>query len=119
MRMPRVRFTLRWQMIAVAVVCIAMAYGARWSAYQQRADRYDHQADAVQEFAREITRQSGGCGSWVFNGKSPEDFSKVVVARRLMSDECRRAAWRPWVVLSPEPPDSSELVGLTLPEPGG
>jgi hypothetical protein len=119
MRMPRLRFTLRWQMIAVAVVCLVMAYGARWRAIQQRADRYDHQADAVLEFAREITSQSGGCGSWVIHGKSPEDFYKVVEARRLMSIECRRAAWRPWVVLSPEPPESSELVGLTLHEPGG
>ena len=81
-RIPRFRFTIRWMMVAVAIVAVALGMKVlndRASGYRSRAS--DHRLDLVE----------------------PPNLPRVEFHNR-MSRTYARAARYPWLPVEPDPP---------------
>ena len=109
MGLPRVRFTVRWLMAAVAVVALVMGAELtrrRWAHRQQMARHYARAERTYRDQAREIADE-------IDRGRSDLDLA---LERRLwMADRAaqfrrkwERGAARPWESEPSEPPQLSD-----------
>ncbi len=87
MRLPRVRFTLRRMMIAVAILAISMAAALRWFDLHSRARAYAFWA-AVSPM----------------NIKGPKG-ERMAMHYDLLRLKYERAARYPWLPVAPDPPE--------------
>ena len=102
-RIPRFRFTIRWMMVAVAIVAVALGMKVlndRASGYRSRAS--DHRLEA--EFHNkpshmEMMKVDGTLLDLV----EPPNLPRVEFHNR-MSRKYARAARYPWLPVEPDPP---------------
>lgn len=88
MRLPRVRFTVRRMMVAVALMAFLL-----WTV----------------KLSAEYTRRAQSFSSWLGEPKSaetgrPRYFAKLQHYAE-MERKYRRAAWFPWAPVPPDPPE--------------
>ena len=105
--MPRLRFKLRWLMVAVAVVALGV-WGVRMrrasSAYRERAEFYRY----LLTTPRNNPPPAEGAS---VAEQSLDIATEVARARRLMhycevmQAKYERAARRPWIPVEPDPPE--------------
>jgi hypothetical protein len=100
-RLPRPRFSLRWLMVAVAVVALGVA-AVRWmrsmdalsADYQRRA--LSHRIKAADDYSLIL--------------RSPDDprararLERRKAYRSAMAEKWNRAALFPWLPVAPDPP---------------
>jgi hypothetical protein len=108
MRVPRVRFTVRWLMGAVAIVAAIMGGVDLW----QRSVFY---RSKVAHHAR--MERSSLFLFWV--GNKPNDLKELPRVNRAWTEhhaalrrKYERAAARPWEYVPPDPPDPLQSSGL-------
>jgi hypothetical protein len=94
MRLPRVRFTMRRMMVAVAILGAVLAYAERWQRYRRLGAYHLKQATAKTW----SIPQADGSGYYLM----PDD--KVAIKHFERADEYNRAAIFPWVRVAPEGP---------------
>ncbi len=111
MWLPRVRFTLRRMMVAVAAVAVALwaEKGVeRWAEYWEQAERHEGRLGTLS-----LIRQEGYypyCSIWldgiprVFNSKTAPLHGELVRHHTRSLRKYRLAMWRPWVPVEPESP---------------
>jgi hypothetical protein len=111
MRLPRVRFTVRTLMLAVAVVAgvFAAEQGVRRSEeYRVRARRHEARLRTLA-----LVRQHGYypyCSlgiedlSLVYNAATAPLHARCVAYHTRLMQKYRRARWMPWLSVEPEPP---------------
>src|SRR3954469_24445016 len=99
MRVPRVRFTVRRMMVAIAVIAMLLCgamMGKRWVGCYRRASLY---AAGERQWREMAARDRGDprsiAATW--GPQIAEDYAQL--ARKY-----RRAMWRPWSPVAPDPP---------------
>jgi hypothetical protein len=101
MRRPRVRFTVRHLMAAVAVAALLLAARGTWRRYQS----YRYQAATYAEMERLVSalRPADSRISVVYDPGTPQElrFTPEQVSR--LRRKYERAAARPWIPVEPEP----------------
>lgn len=112
MRWPRVRFTVRRMMIAVAITGVTLGVGLvlhrRAAAYRSRAAY--HEAKAVTWMGVHAENDA-----WATDTSNPERASRAqwaveqawaaIVYHRNMCDKYLHAARYPWLSVEPDPPE--------------
>ncbi len=104
MKLPRVRFTVRRLMVAVAIVALMLGWIAslRATAGRRRAIADDHESVLA---GQGIVRTGTG-GSWYpVDDKPTSEREAVVMWRIQLADMYRAAADQPWLRLAPDPPE--------------
>src|SRR4051794_17412363 len=105
MRLPRVRFTLRRMMVAVAILSVACAsplIAKRSSEYRELA-RFHEEREAYFSPGYD---HSGECSFPPSPPPSPERQAHLRRIHARMKDKYFRAAYRPWESVAPDPPIS-------------
>ena len=92
MRLPRVRFTMRWLMVALAILALLMGYAERWRRYNRLAAYHLAKANWRMQ-------KSGPDGRAMFRVTPPKDKLRHINK----ANEYSHAASRPWIWVSPEP----------------
>ena len=93
MRLPRVRFTVRRMMIAVAVVALAIGMVARSRQMSKIADRH---AAQILEHSQMMPLPNGAFAALLDNRG---EWHQAMVAKY------RRVARFPWLPVEPDPPE--------------
>jgi hypothetical protein len=97
----RSRFTVRWLMVAVAVLALliwSVMVSMRWNDYRRRAEYHDSVANTLLGEIGNLQEQGG-------------QADQVNMRREVMADEirlarrCRRAMLRPWLPITSTPPE--------------
>lgn len=102
--MPRVWFTVRRLMFAVAVVAVVIAaLRSRWIVCRSRADHYGRKEIEINGFIWMTTARNGS-RYWKVSGKGPAELRREAKLNGHMQDACERAVWRPWLPVPPDPP---------------
>jgi hypothetical protein len=137
MRLPRLRFTVRWLMIAVAIVALSLFAERRWSLCRERAKRYAFleqfyarmsaklrtYADKGVFFSSLMTVLGDGLdcvGSTAtykgreFKGRERMKSLAGELAKKAehyaeRKRRCLRAAYWPWLAVPPKPVETPEL----------
>ncbi len=112
--MPRLRFTVRWMMVVVAVVAIGLWVALETMRLLQvsrdRAAEAYRWADLAKWTGRQADgRQSAMDALGIREGAAVEDTSLMRRQASWMADKARkydRAAHHPWLPVAPEPPES-------------
>jgi hypothetical protein len=102
MRLPRVRFTVQRLMIVVAVVGVSTAYVGRCAAYLRRA--YGHEQKS-KELSDRWDIALNRCLTPDGYEKYRLEFHDRAIDHRSVGARYRHAAWRPWLPVSPDPPE--------------
>lgn len=98
MRLSRVRFTVRWIMVAVAVVALVMAPYRRWAYCRIQAGRHEQRWQSLHGWVLKC----GGCLCWFADGKSGSDWLREGIRHHKMAEAYEDAACRPWLPLPAE-----------------
>ena len=102
MRIPRVRFTVRGMMVAVAVFALLSASGQLRERYEGLRDRYELMG--VMHAAHEILERDGGVD--VFSGFGlVKPNAQRAAYHAEMRRKYERAARSPWLPVEPDPPE--------------
>ncbi len=117
MRLPRVRFTVRHLMFAVAVVAAALA-SDRWSRqsaeYRSQAEYHESRLSILA-----LVRETGGypyCSLGIsgiplrYNSETAPLHAKCVSYHTRMLRKYQRAAFFPWLGVNPDPPPPYPVV---------
>jgi hypothetical protein len=112
MRLPRVRFTVRWLMAAVAVVALILAVAEqlrrRRESFQQRAEVYRQKtSDAL--MAAQITR-SGNLFVW--DPRTSPAYEELADHYDALRVKYEQAAAHPWRFVTPELPEPAWPKGV-------
>jgi hypothetical protein len=116
MRMPRVRFTMRWMMILVAVVAVILGgdcYRLRLlrlrETYRREVERhgraatwYQKSIDVHPAFIQEL-RRGGLTGDVLRTYGTAQDHVPHRDHHRAMERKYQRAFDRPWLAVEPDP----------------
>jgi hypothetical protein len=113
MRLPRVRFTVRRLMIAVAIVALALGIFAECVRLSRKSASFRTQAEAcsgIEETLRMIIAASGPDTPVDVSpgpGMPSRRFTAMVVAEHQAALKLKyeRAARRPWLPVEPDPPE--------------
>jgi hypothetical protein len=107
MRLPRVRFTVRRMMIAVAVVAILIGVGLQVKGLYQRFHECSRQASTHGFYGECLDRLAN---EWAQKDDRIESLTQAK-RLRLLAEYQRRikakyeaAKWRPWIDVEPDPP---------------
>ncbi len=114
MRLPRLRFTVRWMMVTVAFVAIAFKVGPlyrRWVYCQDQAAAFEArevEARKLIPVAKEvafITKERGFSETEVIEAHRDAAFVQAQVEKqalyfRQMKRAYEQMAWRPWLPVS-------------------
>jgi hypothetical protein len=103
MRMPRVRFTVRWMMVAIAVVAIYFGW-SRWM--ERRSERF-------RALWIEHINKVGEISS---PKPSPHEVQGYYHLK--MGEKYRAAMNRPWLPVEPDPPEPCHQARDTSAPPG-
>ena len=108
-RLPRLRFTVRWLMVAVAVMALVMGAELtrrRWTHRRMMARHYTVSEHSYRDQAKEIAAE-------ISHGR--QDLDLALERRLWMADRAaqfrrrwERGAARPWESLRPDPPPLSK-----------
>ncbi len=114
MKLPRLRFTIRGLIVAIAIVGLLFAYGERWRRYKRLATYHRGKADEGGFF-----HEYGYDARIMLNGKT---FTIESSGHMAKSREYDYAALRPWLSVSPEvvptdPVTSADFVPAESVEP--
>ena len=107
MRPPRVRFSLRWMMAAVAAVAMVAAAG---EGLRRRRESFERRAEFfAQKVGDEIMAEQSFRGNHrtVNMGDDPRTTAahyQLVDHYDALRDKYSRAAARPWLSVAPDPP---------------
>jgi hypothetical protein len=106
MQLPRLQFTIRGMMVAVTFMAVALGVGiggvGLWVSfsYRQQASKYARLADYWRWQAGRVPELYPGWNE----AEVRESLDKTIRWNLLMEDKCRRAAFRPWEAIPPDPP---------------
>jgi hypothetical protein len=96
MPLPRVRFTMRRMMVAVAVVAMLLCTGMQVSRMSYRAYIYRLKFSLNRRNADGYARQADRYGD-------PRSAARAVHSR-ILAEKYERAARYPWLPIEPDPP---------------
>jgi hypothetical protein len=120
MRLPRVRFTVRRLMVAVAILAVvfgvtleSIRLGRRWAYYHRRAAYYE-QSEELFRFIGRGERQAAASTSGQAAKRSLQQAAECELRVPFYAELKRRhryAEWRPWTSLppDPDPPSSPQM----------
>jgi hypothetical protein len=104
MRLPRVRFTVRRMMVAVAVAALLLIGVVLWrrsEEYRRRAESHDSLLWSELPVAVDEAASPGRLGG----GLSVVGLLRRAKYHHDMSQKYWRAAARPWLPVAPDPPE--------------
>ena len=113
MPLPRVRFTMRRMMIAVAIAGLisgGAAIGRRWQSLRARAVYHATEEWRMRTLVRGgFLHETDAAGRRkrreVNDGADRERARELVLYHALMNDRYQRAARRPWLSVPTDPPE--------------
>jgi hypothetical protein len=112
-RLPRVRFTVRQLMVAVAAIAVLLTagiVGQRWMDFSRRARShadqawgYSLEAGNSYQLAYDDIR-SGNGGSARQSAEEGATWRGLALYHDTLRRKYERAMWRPWALVAPDPP---------------
>jgi hypothetical protein len=113
MKLPRLRFTIRRLMLAVAIVGVLMGSLVEWNVLRHRASLYRKRAQdhADMETSLRFTAEGPGGTNRVDISPGPGIPSKPFPIQVVIDHEVRlrrkweKAARYPWLTVEPDPPE--------------
>ncbi len=108
MRPPRVRFSLRWMMAAVAAVAMVAAAGEglrrRRESFEQRAEIFAQKvSDEI--IAEQNYRSNHRSVNMGYDSRTSVAHYQLLEHYDALRDKYNRAAARPWLSVAPDPPE--------------
>jgi hypothetical protein len=100
MRLPRVRFTVRWLLLAVAIICLPLGWISE--ALDKRREQYAGIADNYARQMAEIDRNAARNPGWL----TREGYRRTRVWHEQRRQKWERAARNPWLPVVPDDPSS-------------
>jgi hypothetical protein len=99
MRLPRVRFTVRRIMVAVAIVAVVLGLSIEGPGHYSRCR---HKSASFERIGGHLGIASER--DFAEDRAYGEQLARLADWYIVMADRYRRATWQPWILLWPDPP---------------